>query len=154
VAGVAVAIFLITKSLFQIPAASFMDKVCGDKDDYWFLFAGMVMVSTLPLGYLLISSPLQLYLIQFLMGAATAFTFPSFMAIFTRYVEMDRAGTVWGVYYTLIDISSAATAAIGGVLAATIGFENVIIIVTVIGWIGALLYLPVGPALKKTPPCA
>lgn len=153
VAGVAAGIYLLTKSIFQIPAAAIVDKICGDRDDFWFLVGGMTVVSLIPLAYLFVDTPLQLYIAQFVLGAATAFTFPSFMALFTRYIEKNKEGTVWGVYFTLVDVSSAATAAIGGVLAATIGFENVIIGVTVIGLIGTALYLPVGSALRRTPPC-
>jgi len=152
VAGVAAAVFLITKSIFQIPAATLMDKIRGDKDDYWFLIGSMFVVNLVPLSYLFISTPLELYIAEFILGIAMAFAFPSLMALFTRYTEKERAGTTWGVYYTLIDISSAVAAAIGGVLAATIGFEKVIIAVTIIGLIGTLLYIPVGPALKRTQP--
>lgn len=142
VAGAAAGIFLITKSLFQIPAAAIIDKICGEKDDFFILFIGMVIVSLLPLAYLFISTPLELYIVQFLLGIAMAATFPSFMAIFTRHVDKGSEGMTWGVYYTFTDLSSAAAAAIGGFLALTIGFEAVIFIVAAVGLIGTLLYLP------------
>ncbi|MEK7613683.1 MAG: MFS transporter [Patescibacteria group bacterium] len=151
VAGVAAAIYLLTKSLTQIPAAALIDKICGDKDDYWFLVGGMLVVNLVPLSYLLVSNPAELYFTQFLLGAATAFTFPSFMALFTHYVDGEKAGTTWGVYYTLIDIAQAATAAIGGVLAASIGFEKVIYLVTSIGLLSMLFYVPIAPSLRKKP---
>lgn len=151
VAGVAAAIYLFTKSITQIPAASIIDKICGDKDDYWFLVIGMLIVNLIPLAYLFVETPLQLYATQFVLGVATAFTFPSFMALFTHYVDGNQAGTTWGVYYTLIDIAQAATAAIGGILAATLGFEKVIYMVSAIGLLSMLFYIPVAPALRKTP---
>jgi len=149
VAGVAAAIYLITKSLSQIPLASLIDKVCGDKDDFWFLFGGMVVSSLVPLSYLFISTPLELYIAQFILGLSVAATFPSFMALFTRYMEKGREATVWGAYYMLVDLAAAATGAIGGVLATTIGFEKVIIATVVFGLMGTLLYLPVYGYLKR-----
>lgn len=151
VAGIAAAIFLLTKSLMQIPAAAIVDKICGEKDDFLFLFWSMIIVSLLPLLYLFINSPTELYVVQFILGLATAFTFPSFMALFTRHTPPGKEGMTWGVYYTLTDLSSAATAAIGGFLALTIGFEKVIIIVSVLGVLGTLLYLPAAQTLNKKP---
>lgn len=151
VAGTAAAIYLITKSIAQIPAAWLIDAICGDRDDHWFLVGGMAVVSLTPLLYLFISTPGELYLAQVMLGLGTAFTFPSFMALFTHYIDQHRAGTIWGVYYTLIDLSSATAAAVGGILATTIGFHNVILTVTALGLVGTLLYLPAGAALKKTP---
>ncbi len=151
VAGIAAAVYLLTKSLTQIPAAAIIDRICGDKDDYWFLVGGMITVNLIPLLYLLVNNPLELYATQFLLGIATAFTFPSFMALFTRYVDQEHAGTTWGIYYTLVDISQAATAAMGGVLAATLGFEKVIYLVTSLGILSTLFYIPIAPALRKKP---
>lgn len=149
VAGVAAAIFLFTKSAAQIPAAAIIDKICGERDDFWVLFIGMIVASLVPLSYLFISTPLELYITQFILGLALAATFPSFMALFTRHMEAGREATVWGVYYMLIDFSAAAAGAIGGVVAATVGFEAVILSVTAIGLMGALLYLPAEIHLRR-----
>lgn len=151
VAGVAAAIFLLTKSIAQLPAGAIMDKICGDKDDFWFMAAGMLVVNLVPLSYLFISTPFQLYITQFIIGLATAFTFPSFMALFTRYIEKDREGTVWSVYFALVDIASAAAAVIGGVIATTVGFNIVIYGVVVVGLISNILYLPILKELRKAP---
>ncbi|MBU2565973.1 hypothetical protein KKG46_00235, partial [Patescibacteria group bacterium] len=35
VAGLAAAIYLFTKSIFQIPVAHIIDKIRGEKDDFW-----------------------------------------------------------------------------------------------------------------------
>jgi len=149
VAGVAAAIFLFTKSISQVPAAAIIDKIYGEKDDFLVLFIGMIVGSLVPLSYLFIDTPLQLYIVQFILGLALGATFPSFMAIFTRHSESGREATVWGIYYMLVDFSAATAGAIGGVLAVTIGFEKVIIAVTLIGLLGAFLYLPAGLALQR-----
>lgn len=148
VAGIAAAVFLITKSLFQIPIATVIDRICGERDDFTVLFIGIIITSLIPLAYLFITTPMQLYLVQFILGIATASMFPSFMAIFTRHTKPGTEGLSWGVYYTFIDLSSAAAAAIGGFLAYTIGFEAVIFIVATLGIIASLLYLPAIEYLK------
>ncbi|HUT22476.1 MAG TPA: MFS transporter [Candidatus Bipolaricaulota bacterium] len=148
VAGVAAGIYLFTKSVLQIPIAHFIDKIRGEKDDFWFMFIFTMLIAFIPLLYLVISTPLQLYLVQFLLGFFTAFTFPTYMAIFTRHVDKSKEGTEWGVYFTLTDLTSAALATIGGYVAATQGFPTLIITVVAISFLGSLLLWPIKPYIR------
>ncbi|KKW32652.1 MAG: hypothetical protein UY76_C0021G0023 [Candidatus Uhrbacteria bacterium GW2011_GWA2_52_8d] len=141
VAGVAAAIYLVTKSLLQIPAAAIIDKIRGEKDDFWILFMGSILGASIPLFYLFIHTPLHLYIVQFFYGAVIAFTFPSYMAIFTRHIDKTREGMDWGIYFTLTDLSAAATASIGGVLATTLGYDVLIVAVVIVSLLGvSMLY--------------
>jgi MFS transporter, DHA1 family, multidrug resistance protein len=151
VAGVAAAIFLLTKSIGQIPVGALIDRICGDKDDYWFMVGGALVSSLVPLAFLFISTPLELYIVQFILGLSTAFTFPSFMTLFSRYVDKAQEGTTWSIYFALVDLAAAGTAAIGGVLATTAGFEVVIYMVTILGFISTVLYLPIKGYLREDP---
>jgi MFS family permease len=148
VAGIAAAVYLLTKSIAQIPAGILVDKICGDKDDFWFMFGGLVVASLMPLCYLFVSTPIQLYLVQFVLGLALAFNFPSFMALFTKYLTDNKEATAWSMYFTLTDLAMAGAAALGGYLAVTLGFEAVIIAVSSIGFVGALLLLPIRKHLR------
>lgn len=148
VAGVAAAIYLVTKSVFQIPAAAIIDKIRGEKDDFYSMFIFTLIMSLLPLAYLYIRTPLMLYLIQFLLGLFTAFTFPSYMAIFTRHIDKHKEGTEWGVYFTLTDLISAALAGIGGYIALTLGFHVLIVIMCALSVLGSLALWPVKSYLK------
>jgi len=149
VAGIAAAIFLITRSVFQIPIATLIDKIRGEKDDYYFMFIFSLLSSIIPLFYLIINQPWQLYLVQFILGLFTALTFPSYMAIFTRHIDKNKEGTEWGVYFTLTDLVSAGMAGIGGYLALSLGFPIVIISVVCLSVIGSLLLIPIKPFIRK-----
>lgn len=148
VAGTAAAIYLITKSIAQIPAGALVDKICGDRDDFWFMFGGLLVASLVPLSYLVISTPAELYMAQFVLGIALAFNFPSFMALFTKYIANNKEATVWSMYFTLTDLAMAIAAAVGGYVAVTFGFNAVIIGVSTIGTIGTLLLLPIRSRLR------
>lgn len=148
VAGVAAGIYLITKSVFQIPVAAVIDKIRGEKDDYFFLVVFSILMALVPLLYLIINQPWQLYLVQFALGVMTAMTFPSYMAIFTRHIDKRKEATEWGVYFTLTDLCTAGLAAIGGVIAGTLGFPILISIVVGISLVGALLLIPIKPHLQ------
>jgi MFS family permease len=150
VAGTAAAIYLVTKSLLQIPAASIIDKIRGEKDDFLVMFIGSLMGALMPLLYLVISTPGQLYLVQFMYGAVIAFTFPSYMAIFTRHIDSGHEGKDWGVYFTLVDLCSAVTAAVGGVIAASIGYRPLIFIMVFISIVGVSFLFPIRKHIFKT----
>ncbi|MEK7108266.1 MAG: MFS transporter [Patescibacteria group bacterium] len=148
VIGTAAAIFLITKSVFQMPAATIIDRIRGEKDDFWIMFGASVLSALVPLLYLIINTPMELYLVEFVYGVLFAITVPSYMAIFTRHIDHQKEGTEWGVYFTLTDLSSALTAAIGGAIAITVGFPQLIVAVVVVSVIGALFLLPIRPYMR------
>jgi hypothetical protein len=79
VAGLAAGIYLFTKSILQIPIANFIDKVRGEKDDFRLMFICTILIALIPLLYLVIDTPLQLYFVQFILGSFTAFTFPTYL---------------------------------------------------------------------------
>lgn len=149
VAGIAIALFLITKSLTQIPVATMIDRIRGEKDDFVILVLFSLLMSLTPLLYLIISEPWQLYVVQVILGFFTAMTFPSFMAIFTRHIDRAQEGTEWGVYFTLSDLVSAGLAAIGGYIAYTIGFSALIGAVVTVSVIGSLLLTSIKPYIQK-----
>ncbi len=138
VVGIATMVYLLTKSLGQIPAAYLVDKIKGERDDFWAMILGSILYSFIPVVYLFVSSPMELYIVQFFYGLLVAFTFPSWYAIFTRHIDKDREGLEWGVYNTLIDLGAAAAAAMGGFLAAKFGFNYLFIIVAAISLVGSL----------------
>jgi len=148
VAGLAAGIYLFTKSILQIPIAHFVDKVRGEKDDFWFMFIFTLLGAFVPLLYLFINTPLQLYCVEFLIGAFAAFTFPTYMAIFTRHIDKEKEGTEWGIYFTLTDLIGAVFAAVGGYIAVISGFPALIIAVVVISVIGSLLLWPIKPYIR------
>ncbi len=149
VAGIAAGVYLLSRSILQIPVAHLIDRIRGEKDDFWFMFSFSLLMGIIPLLYLVVHTPMQLYFVQFLLGVFTAFTFPSFMAIFTRHIDKKKEGTEWGVYFTLTDVVSALLAVVGGYIATTSGFHSLIVLVVILSVAGALLLLPIKPYLLK-----
>jgi MFS family permease len=148
VAGVAMAIYLVVKSVMQIPAASIIDKIRGEKDDFWILFVGSLLGALMPLLYLVISTPTQLYVVEALYGLVIAFTFPSYMVIYTRHIDKEKEATSWGIYFTLNDFSAAIAASIGGIVAELIGFKPLIVGVVILSVLGVLLIFPIRPYMR------
>lgn len=148
VVGLAAGIYLFARSTLQIPIAHYLDKIRGEKDDFWVLFTCSTLTALVPLLYLVISTPLQLYIVQFTLGLLAASTYPSFLAIMTRHIDKGKEGTEWSIYFTLIDITSAAFAIIGGYMVVTAGFPVLITIVVCTSLMSTMMLLPVRPYLK------
>jgi len=141
VVGIASAVYLLTRSLTQIPAAAMIDKIKGERDDFWALLIGSLVFSLVPLAYLFVSTPMHLYFVQFFYGLATALTYPSWLAIFTRHIDKEHEGVEWGVYQTLVDLGGAASASLGGFLAYQFGFNLLFVLVSLISFMGSIFLL-------------
>jgi MFS family permease len=149
VVGIAEGIYLVTRSIGQIPFAAAIDKIKGEKDDFWALLVGSIIFSVIPLFYIITTEPWQLYLIQFFYGLASAATYPSWYAIFTRHIDKNHEGVEWGVYQTLIDFSMAATASLGGFIAYNYGFTQLFVVVCVLSMIGSAFILAVYKKMRS-----
>ena|SRR3989344_2095010 len=136
VVGFATMIYLVVKSVSQLLFAEIVDKIKGERDDFWMMFLGSVGYSFIPLFYLLAKTPTDIYIIQFMYGIFSAATFPSWMALFTRHADKDNEGMEWGIYYTATDFGGAAAAALGGYWASQYGFHSVFILNSVLSFIG------------------
>lgn len=143
VAGLAVGIYLFSKSVLQIPIANWLDKIKGEKDDFWVLFIFTTISTLLPITYLFINAPWQMFLVQFLLGVSAAFTFPAFMSIFTHHIDKDKEALEWGIYFSLTDIANALLAALGGYIAAKNGFNSLILLSIGLSVFGALFLFPI-----------
>ncbi len=135
--GIATTIYLLTKSVGQLFVAEIIDRIKGERDDYWSVVIGSVFIGLVPIAYIFVESATQLYVVQFVYGLASAFTFPSWMAIFTRHIDKNREGIEWGMYYTLTDLMGAVSAALGGFFVVQIGFDKLFVLVSVLSLIGA-----------------
>lgn len=141
VVGIAEMIYLLTRSSLQVPIALIIDRIKGERDDFWILFIGSMLYAIIILLYIFVRTPFQLYAVQFFYGLAGAFTLPTWYALFTRHVDKKHEGVEWGIYRTLTDIGGAGAAAIGGFLAYHYGFTNLFIFVSALSLLGGFFLL-------------
>lgn len=125
--GIGTSIYLFTRSVGQIPLAYMIDKIKGERDDFYLLLIGNTVFIIVPLLYMLISTPWHLFVIQFVYGLGAALTYPTWSAVFTRHIDEGKEGIAWGIYQTMSDMAGAIAAPIGGFVAAFYGFDAVMI---------------------------
>lgn len=141
VVGFASMVYLITKSGLVLPIAHYLDRIKGEKDDFYAMVLGSILTSLVPFSYLLIKTPVQVYIAQALYGLGAALSYPSWLAIFTRHVSGKKTGFTWGLYYTLTDVAGAVSAGLGGMLASRLGFRPLFVLVGIMSLVGSSILL-------------
>ena len=145
VAGIAVGIYWILKSLLQIPIGSYLDKNHGEKDDYYFLIGGTLLASLAPLGFIFAFLPWHMYLWQVIHAIGAALALPAWCGIFTRHIDKGKEAQSWALDSSAIGIGAGVAGIIGGLVAKTFGFIPLFLGVCILGIISALLC----PLIKK-----
>lgn len=136
VLGIAEAIYLFTRSFFQIPAGFLIDKIRGSNDNFWAVIVGISIYAIVSLLYLGVSSSFQLYFVQFLYGLGSAIAVPAWMSIFMKNVDEKHEGLEWGVYDTSVGLGSAGAAFLGGFVSSNFGFEPIFIAMSILSVLG------------------
>lgn len=136
VVGFAVAIYWVLKSILQIPIGNYLDRNHGERDDYWFLVIGIFIASLVPLFFIIISETWHLYVLQAVYAVGMAMAVPSWGGIFVRHMDKGKEAKTWGAESSGLGIGIGIAGAIGGMVAATIGFTPLFIIISIFGMIG------------------
>lgn len=140
-AGFAAMVNLLTRSILQLPIARYVDRKKGEKDDFFFMVLGSTLVSIVPFIYMFVTTPLQLYLAQVILGIGGSFTNPGWYAIFTRHIDKEKEGTSWTFENIGVGLAAAATAALGGIFADQFGFHNLFLVVGILSLIGLIVQI-------------
>lgn len=149
VAGIAEAIYLGTKGVGQIFVADYLDMEQEDKRNWrWALIGSLIFGLSTPL-YILCHRPIHLYLIELLMGISAAFEYPAFYSLFLRHLDRRRKTFQLSLHNTIIELGTAAAAAIGGLLASYFGFFNLFFVVMGCSLFGTVLLITMYPSLSK-----
>jgi len=151
VAGIAIGIYWLLKSILQIPIARYLDKNHGEKDDYLFLVVGTFLASLTPLGFIFAYHSWHIYLLQMVHACGTAMAVPAWSAIFTRHIKDGQEAFSWSLDSSSIGLGSGFAGLAGGVVAKVFGFIPLFVAVSVFGLIATLLFLLIGrDMLPKT----
>ena len=139
--GIATSLYLIVRSIMEIPVGIYIDKTKTEKDDLYSALIGTIASALVYFCYIFINSVWQLYALQIISGMAAALAFPGWYSIFTHHIDKEREGFEWSLYDVMLGVGMAATAALGAFLVEMFGFEMVFVLVGLLMTFGALLLL-------------
>jgi MFS family permease len=148
-AGFAIGLYFLVKSIVQIPVARYIDLETGEKDDFFVMVLGSLIVAFVPFLYIFIREPWQVYGVQILNGIGAAMSFPPWPAIFTRHIDKHEEGLEWSLYYSATDLGTAVTGAVGGLLAAKFGYDFVLVLVGSFGLLSTAMLFFIRGSLKE-----
>lgn len=157
--GFTVAIFWLVKSIVQPFVARYLDRNHGERDDFIFMVIGMYVANSTFVGYIFASQMWHVFLLDAIRGLAMACVIPTWAAIFTRHIDKGQEAFSWSIQSTVIGLAIAFAAAFGGIIAITLGFKTIFILVSAFGLMSASALLLIknqmyakDQSIIKTPP--
>lgn len=103
-----------------------------------FVVVGFALSSLLTFGYLLVSKPLHLFIVQIGLGVATALSFPTWDALYAKYEDQKHAGYSWALVDGGEQILPGIAIIIGGLVVNYLGFKMLFVIMGLVQLIGAI----------------
>ncbi|MDG6221927.1 MAG: MFS transporter [Candidatus Bathyarchaeota archaeon] len=130
-AGIAVMLFMLTKSLVQLPLSKIVDK---RKRGFRIklVIAGTFVVSLVPFIYIFATQVIYIYLAQIIYGLGSGLAFPSWMGLWSKNSAIYRKSYDWSIYSTATGIGTAIAAVVGATIAELLGFSYTFILVGVL----------------------
>lgn len=147
-AGTAIAIMWVVKSVFRIPVAYVLDKKKGENDDYYALTIGFFIHSIAYFLYIFAKTPEHIYAIQVLFGIAGAFAFTPWYGFFARHIDKHKENFEWSVTNSLVGFGIAGAGFVAGIIAQNFGFTPIFIICGVMSLAGTALLLMMKDQIK------
>lgn len=146
--GIATACYWLARILTTVPLSRFMDKTDGERDEFYFIIVGTLIISTVPILLIFAKVPWHLYLIQFIHGLANSMAVPGWRILFTDHIDKQKVGYEWSMDDIGVGIAVGSSAYLGSLLADKFGFIPVLVLLSGLGYVSALLLIPLSPDFK------
>lgn len=135
-AGLASALFLITKSAIQLPFSRYVDK---HDDKVKWLIIGTFLIALIPFIYIFTNNISYIYVAQIIHGIGSALAYPTWISLWSINLDKKHEGFEWSLYSTLTGIGTAITGAAGAAIAQFAGFKFTFILVGLTSLIGCFI---------------
>jgi len=152
IAGFATLAYWITKSILQIPIGNYLDKNHGEIDDFWFYVIGTLITAFVPIGYIFSYLPWHIYALQVLHAVGMSMVVPSSTAIFIKHADKGREAYESSLDSTLLGVGVGIAGALGGIMAAYLGFTLLFLLTSLLNFVAVLFIFPVRAEMLSTMP--
>lgn len=142
--GFLATIYWIGKGILQIPISLFLDKTDGERDDFYALIFGLMIMSAGAFSLILATSMREIYLIQSIKAVGFALYIPAWSAIFSRHLDKNHTAYDWAISSSSVSFGIGAAGFLGGTIASFFGFKLLFLLVGLMGLAsaGMLLFVP------------
>ncbi len=105
-AGMASALFILTKSLVQLPFGHYVDSQASK--ERW-LILGTLLMAAVPIIYLSASSIYHVYLAELIYGLGSGLAYPTWLGLWSVNLDRGKESFQWSIYHTTTGVGTAAT---------------------------------------------
>jgi len=137
-AGMASAIFMLTKSLVQLPFGHYVDSHA--RKERW-LILGTLLMAAVPIIYLSANSIYQIYLAELIYGLGSGLAYPTWLGLWSVNLDQGKESFQWSIYHTSTGMGTAATGAAGAAVASQVGFSTTFLLAGLLCIVGCLVLL-------------
>ncbi len=137
-AGMASALFLLTKSVVQLPFGHYVDNHAGK--ERW-LILGTLLMASVPIIYLSANSIYHIYLAEVVYGLGSGLAYPTWLGLWSVNLDRGRESFQWSIYHTSTGMGTAATGAAGAAVASQMGFSATFMLAGLLCILGCLVLL-------------
>ncbi len=139
--GFAAAFYWVAAVLTRLPIARYIDRTKSEKDDFYFMIFGSILISIIPFLFVVSTKIWHVYLIEIIYGLGYSLRLPGWFGMFTRHIDKNQEGYEWSFDTVVSGVGAAVTAAAGGIMAAKFGFEILFILIGVISIVGSAVLI-------------
>ncbi len=119
-AGLASTIFLVIKSLVQLPFGRYIDSHTSKMR--W-LMIGTMLMAGVPVLYLSADSIYHIYLAEAIYGLGSGLAYPTWLGLWSTNLDKGKESFQWSIYSTSTGLGTAATGTLGAAVASVLGFS-------------------------------
>ena len=123
-AGFSSALYLIIKSLVQLPFSRYVDS---HKDKIKWMVLGTILISIVPIIYILANHIYSIYLAQIIYGIGSGLAYPTWLGLWSTNLDKKHESFEWSLYSTLTGAGTALAAVVGATIAQFLGFTFTIL---------------------------
>jgi MFS family permease len=92
-------------------------------------------------GYLLIGNPLDLFIVQLILGISAAIGYPAFDSMYSKNLDRGKFASEWGMWESMYCITLGIAAITGGYIAQIYGFRLLFIVMIIISILSLIVSL-------------
>jgi predicted MFS family arabinose efflux permease len=135
-AGIASALFMLIKSLVQLPFGHYVD---GQPKKTRWLILGTLLMASVPIIYLSANSIYQVYLAEMIYGLGSGLAYPTWLGLWSVNLDRGKESFEWSIYHTSTGMGTAATGAAGAAVATQVGFSATFLLAGLLCIVGCLV---------------
>ena len=145
-AGLSSALYLIVKSLVQLPFSRYVDS---HKDKIKWMVLGTILISIVPIIYILANHIYSIYLAQIIYGIGSGLAYPTWLGLWSTNLDKKHESFEWSLYSTFTGAGTALAAVVGATIAQFVGFTFTFIFVGIMSFAGAMILIGLNYEQKK-----